>query len=209
MKITKYGHACFTVEENGETLVIDPGGFSQDFIPNSTITAIVITHEHGDHFDPDTLAAIYAKNPHSTLISTKEIVATMPDHQSIAVKPADTLQLGAFELEFFGGTHAEIHKSMPAIANLGVLINHTLYYPGDALTLPNLPIKTLALPVAAPWVKISEVIDFLIAAKPNFAFPTHDAILSKEGQQIVDRVVGAIAEEHAISYKRLSISMEV
>ena len=180
MKITKYGHACFTVEENGETLVIDPGGFSQDFIPNSTITAIVITHEHGDHFDPYTLAAIYAKNPHSTLISTKEIVATMP-----------------------------IHKSMPAIANLGVLINHTLYYPGDALTLPNLPIKTLALPVAAPWVKISEVIDFLIAAKPNFAFPTHDAILSKEGQQIVDRVVGAIAEEHAITYKRLSISMEV
>ena len=68
MKLTKYEHACFTLETAGEVLVVDPGSFTDDFVVTDNIAAIVVTHEHADHFDPDKLAAIYAKNPNLSLI---------------------------------------------------------------------------------------------------------------------------------------------
>lgn len=209
MKLTKYQHACFTVEKDGQALVVDPGNISDDFSVPDNVVAIVITHEHADHFDPDVLATIYNKNPDSLLLADQTIIDQMPDHNSKAVQPGDKLQIGAFVLEFFGGTHAEIHSSMPRIANLGVLVNETLYYPGDALTVPKRPIDTLALPVAAPWVKISEVIDFLVAAQPRLAFPTHDAILSAAGHAVVDGMLNTIADSQSITYQRLDAPIDL
>ena len=51
MKLTKYEHACFSVEHDGMTLVVDPGNFTTDFIAPEGVIAVVITHEHSDHFD--------------------------------------------------------------------------------------------------------------------------------------------------------------
>ena len=67
MKLTKYLHACFTLEKDDQLLVVDPGIYSTDFIASENIIGVIITHEHSDHFDPDTLARIYNKNPNSTL----------------------------------------------------------------------------------------------------------------------------------------------
>jgi L-ascorbate metabolism protein UlaG (beta-lactamase superfamily) len=53
MKLTKYEHACFTVEKDDQVLVVDPGSFSSDFIAPAGVVAIVVTHEHGDNFDPE------------------------------------------------------------------------------------------------------------------------------------------------------------
>ncbi|MDB5167103.1 MAG: hypothetical protein JWN26_248 [Candidatus Saccharibacteria bacterium] len=203
MKITKYEHACFTVEEDGQILVVDPGNFTTDFQVTNNIVAIVITHEHADHFDSDLLASIYDKNPDSVLISLKSVTQEMPDHKSQAVTAGDVVTVGPFDLEFFGGTHAEIHPDIPLIDNLGVLINQKLYYPGDSFALPNKPIDVLALPVSAPWLKISETIEFLIAVKPRLVFPTHDAILSPSGKGIADRLVPIFAEKLGTSYTRL------
>jgi len=156
MKLTKYEHACFTLETAGEVLVVDPGSFTDDFVVTDNIAAIVVTHEHADHFDPDKLAAIYAKNPNAVFVSLPAIVDKLPGHKSHAVRPGDKVDIGPFRLRFFGGKHALIHVSLPLIDNLGVLINDTVYYPGDSFTLPNTPVDVLALPVGAPWLKLSE-----------------------------------------------------
>ncbi|MET0980129.1 MAG: hypothetical protein ABWX90_02655, partial [Candidatus Saccharimonadales bacterium] len=119
------------------------------------------------------------------------------------VTDGDTLTVGSFSLEFFDGAHATIHETYPVPANLGVLINDLLYYPGDSLHIPaGLSIDTLALPVAAPWLKISEVIDFLLAIHPRAAFPTHDAILSTVGKELVDQLIGHVARTNDIIYLR-------
>lgn len=203
MKLKKYEHACFTVEDAGQVLVVDPGNLTNDFVVSNNIVAVVITHEHGDHFSPDLLAAIYDKNPNSILISLSAIIDKMPDHKSKAVKAGDKVDVGPFTLEFFGGKHALIHDSLAIIDNIGVLINESVYYPGDSFALTNRPVDVLALPSSAPWLKISESIDFLVATKPMLAFPTHDAILSDAGKQIVDRVLSKAAENHTIAYNRI------
>ena len=56
MRITKFGHACVRVEHDGATVVIDPGVFT-DVEAVDGAGAVLITHEHPDHYLPDHLRA--------------------------------------------------------------------------------------------------------------------------------------------------------
>lgn len=209
MKLTKYQHACFTVEEDNKILVVDPGNFTGDFIAPEHVAGIVITHIHPDHFDHEQLAAIIDKNPDAIIIGHEAVVSQIEVFQTKAVNAGDTLSVGPFNLEFFGGEHALIHRSMPVAANLGIMINELLYYPGDSFTNPKKPVDALAIPASAPWMKMSEAMDFLTEIKPRFAFPTHDAILSDVGKGLSDRLLGNIATANNIEYKRLESPIEI
>lgn len=209
MKLTKYEHACFTVEKDKHVIVVDPGGFSGDFIAPENVVAVVVTHTHGDHFDSDILAAIHAKNPEALLLADKTVTDIVPEFSNHPVNPGDKVTVEGFTLAFFGGKHAEIHPSMPAVPNVGVLINDLLYYPGDALTAPDVPVDTLAIPAAAPWLKIGEVMDFLLAVQPRFAFPTHDAILSEIGKELSDAMLSRTAQSAGIEYRRLDSTINI
>lgn len=209
MKLTKYDHACLTLEKNDRLIVIDPGTFTRDFTVPNDVSAIVVTHQHADHFDPDLIAAIYATSPRALLLADRSIIDLVPDSRGHAVTAGDKVDVDGFDLEFFGGTHANIHASLPTIANIGVLVDDTLYYPGDSLTLPGKPVDILALPAAAPWLKISEAIDFMTAVRPRFAFPTHDAVLSDLGKRVHDTMLEQAAKSAGITYQRLQSPIEI
>lgn len=209
IKLTKYDHACFTVEKDGQVLVVDPGNFSTDYLPSNNVVGIVITHEHPDHYDPEQIAAVIDKNPDAIIIGHESVVSKIEAFQSQAVDAGDQLKVGFFDLEFFGGTHAVIHRSIPVIPNLGVMINDLLYYPGDSFTLPGRPVDTLAIPAGGPWVKIGDAMDFLELIKPRLAFPTHDAVLSDIGKESVDKWLQQAAQRHGVEYKRLDLPVEL
>lgn len=209
MKLTKYEHACFTVEKDGQLIVVDPGNFTTDFIAPEHVVAVVITHEHADHFDHEQLEAIIDKNPNAVIIAHPDITSKIEVFNTKAVTAGGVHSVGAFDLQFFGGQHASIHDSLASIPNLGVLINDLLYYPGDSFFIPDASVDTLALPVTAPWLKIGEAMDFLVAIRPRAAFPTHDAIASDIGKQLVDRLIGATATAHGIAYARPSGDIEI
>jgi L-ascorbate metabolism protein UlaG (beta-lactamase superfamily) len=209
MKLTKYEHACFTVEKEGQILVVDPGGFTSDFIAPENVVGVVVTHEHQDHFDHEQIAAIIDKNPNAIIIGHNDIMKQIEVFTTKSVAAGDTVEVGPFSLEFFGGEHAVIHPSMPVVANLGVMINDLLYYPGDSFTLPEKPVDVLALPIGAPWLKISETMDFLTAVKPRLAFPTHDAVLSNIGKSLPDRMLTGFAESYGGIYQRLEEPIEI
>lgn len=209
MKLTKYRHACFTVEEGRKVLVVDPGGFSTDFIAPESVVAVVITHEHPDHFDPERLAEIMDKNPEAIILAPHSISDRLEAFSHQAVTAGETIEAGPFTLAFHGGQHATIHEGIPTIENIGIMINDLIYYPGDSFVLPGQPVDTLLLPASAPWLKASEAMDFLSAVKPRLAIPTHDAILSVEGQEIADRLLGMGAQTTGSEYQRLETSVEI
>ena len=70
MRITKFGHACVRLETDGHVIVLDPGGFTEPEAVDGA-TAVLITHEHADHYSADhlrrtdapihTIAAVAAK----------------------------------------------------------------------------------------------------------------------------------------------------
>jgi L-ascorbate metabolism protein UlaG (beta-lactamase superfamily) len=204
VKLTKYTHACFTVEKNGASIVVDPGGFSTDLVIPENVVAVIVTHVHADHTDKTQLQAIIDKNPRAVIIGHDQVVDAVAPLPTASVATGETVQVAPFTLSFFGGEHALIHQSIPRIANLGVLINDAIYYPGDSFAPPNVAVDTLALPTSAPWLKMSEVMDFLVEVHPRFAFSTHDALWTDAGKRIVDRLLGGYAQTNGIEYRRLA-----
>ena len=208
MKITKYEHACFVVEQNDEKLVVDPGAYTTDLDVPAGVVGVVITHEHADHMDKSHLQAIAGANPDAIIYAHQDIVAKLGEFKTQSVVAGEGIKAGNFELEFFGGQHATIHADIPVIANLGVMINGRIYYPGDSFTLPEREVEVLALPVSAPWMKLSEAIDFAREVKPSMIFPTHDAILSDVGKGLPDRLVPSLLDS-TIKYQRLVEPLDI
>jgi hypothetical protein len=137
------------------------------------------------------------------------ITEKMPDHASHAAKPDDTITVGVFKLDFFGGTHAEIHSTIPLIDNIGVMINNLIYYPGDSFVVPERPVQVLALPASGPWLKTSAAIDFLLSVRPTRVFPTHNIHNSERGQQLFDRIVSGFSEKANIEYMPLAVGQSI
>ena len=204
MQLTKFKHACFTVTKDMQTVVVDPGVFSNDFIAPDNVVAVIITHQHPDHADPARIKSVLERNPDAVVYAHESVGLSLPGIQIKPVQAGDSIASSPFTFAFYGGNHAVIDESIPPIANLGVMINDHLYYPGDSFVVPDEPVRTLALPIAAPWMKISEAMTFLAQIKPDKAFPTHDAILSLEGKEVYDQLLIASAGTHDTSYQRLA-----
>lgn len=209
MNITKYMHSCFVVEKGGQRIVVDPGVWSEDFVAPENVVAIVITHEHADHLDAEKLNAIVAVSPDAVVFAHADVLTKIEGLKTQAVAAGDPVPVGEFTLRFTGGEHATIHPSRPRFANLGVIIDDALYYPGDSFDLPGAVVHTLAIPASAPWMKVSEAMDFLTAVKPVRVFPTHDAILSETGKQLMDSMLSATAESINARYERLPLGTTV
>lgn len=209
MQLTKFEHACFTLEKDNQTLLFDPGNYTSDLVIPSTVIAVILTHEHADHFDKALLQQIINKNPSAIILAPADMTRQLPDIPTDVISPGLDMNIGPFTLRFFGGEHAVVHPDIPIVTNIGVLVNDSFYYPGDSFALPDTPFSTLALPVTAPWLKISESIDFMLATKPRLAFPVHDHIASDEGKALVDRILSGFANQHAITYKRISEPLHI
>lgn len=181
MRLTKLEHACLIIEKDGRRLVVDPGSFTSPLMDLQDVDAIVITHEHADHWTPDQLTHLLASNPGATIHGPAGVAAAAEAFDVHVVTDGDSVEVGPFTLAFFGTRHAVIHESIPVIDNVGVLVDSTLFYPGDQFTVPPVPVPVLATPVGAPWLKVAEVIDYVAAVKPTLTFPTHEQTLSEPG----------------------------
>ncbi|UIP58942.1 MBL fold metallo-hydrolase [Agromyces marinus] len=187
MRVTKLEHAALVVEHSGDRLFIDPGKFTTPITEASGALAVVITHLHDDHWTPEQLARIGERNPDVRVFGPKGVVEAAAD-TGIAVErvePGDAVEVGPFRLRFFGGSHAVIHPSIPVIDNVGVLVDDALYYAGDSFAVPEgVEVDVLAAPAGAPWMKISEAMDYVMAVRPKRAFPTHEMVLSRAGKEL-------------------------
>ena len=189
MKLTKHEHAALVLEKSGETLVVDPGAFTMPLTDLRHVVAIVITHEHPDHWTPEQLDRIIAMNPDAKIFGPQGVAIAASAYPVTVVHDGDEITVGQFTLAFFGEKHAVIHSSLPIIDNVGVLIDNTLFYPGDSFTVPPVEVDVLAVPAGAPWLKIGEVMDYVAAVKPKRSFPTHEMVLSVIGKNMAnDRI---------------------
>lgn len=191
MRVIKHEHAALTVEEQGKRLMIDIGGFT--VLPEhlTHVVAIVVTHEHADHWTPEHLLRIQEISPGARIFAPQGVANAIANNRAAdgievtVVAPGEEVFVEPFTLRFFGGKHAVIHESMPIVDNVGVLVNETLYHPGDSYAVPEgVDVPLLAAPVGAPWLKIGEAMDFVLAVAPETTFPIHEMTLSYLGQQM-------------------------
>ena len=208
MKLTKLEHAALIIELAGKKLYIDPGSFTTALSRTAGTVAVVITHEHADHWTPEQLGRIVDMNADLRIFAPAgvalAIAAVNADLVVTTVQAGDTALVEPFRLRFFGATHAVIHESIPVIDNVGVLVNDELYYAGDAFTIPEgVEVGTLAVPAAAPWMKISEAMDYVLAVQPKRSFSTHEMLLSRAGKDLSNARIQSVTEQGGGEFFRL------
>lgn len=194
MNVKKLGHACLELSKGSETIMIDPGKYTEPVEVRPGVLAVVITHAHDDHCFEAQLDRIVAVNPDVVIYGTDEVCRRLANYNTVAVHHGDFFEVGSFTIEFFGDLHQEIHRTIPLIQNCGVMIDGKLYYPGDSYTQPDREVELLACPTSAPWLKIGDVMDFIQAVKPKRSFATHNALLSDKGHELNNSRVQMVTE---------------
>lgn len=200
MNITKYGHACLDIREGDSRLIIDPGVYCElpDF---DNVAALVVTHMHQDHYDEVKVQKILAANPEVFVFAPQDLATQMPKANNLVIATNGlSQQVDDFHLEFFGDQHATIDESLPVCENASVLVNDTLYYPGDSLTACPKPYTILAVPTMAPWLKFSDAVPFIEASPADTVFPTHNGLINADGQAIYDRLFGTVCQNAGKRY---------
>ena len=82
-----------------------------------------------------------------------------------------------------------------------MLVNDALYYAGDSFAVPDgVSVDVLAAPAGAPWMKIAESMDYVMAVKPRRAFPTHEMVLSRAGKDLSNARLGWATEQGGGEY---------
>jgi L-ascorbate metabolism protein UlaG (beta-lactamase superfamily) len=198
IKLTKKTHSCIRLEKDGQTLVIDPGAFSEADAAVGA-DAVLVTHEHLDHFSEDRLRTGLEANPAAeiwTLHSVADQLSAAFPGRVHTVGHGDTFTAAGFDVQVHGELHAVIHPDLPRITNVGYLVDGSVFHPGDAFTVPNHPVETLMLPVHAPWNKVSEVIDYVREVRPRRAIDIHDVLLKDMARGMYDMHIANLGGSH-------------
>jgi L-ascorbate metabolism protein UlaG (beta-lactamase superfamily) len=107
-------------------------------------------------------------------------VVAEKDGTSIAIDP------GTFSPDVAGLSQPFI----PSCANVGFLLDGSVYHPGDAYHVPKAPVTTLLLPTSGPWMKFGETIDYVRAVQPQQTMQIHESLLSETGQKAAGSLLG-------------------
>jgi hypothetical protein len=190
MRFTKLGHSCVRLEKDGAVLVIDPGGWSDAAAVLAGAAAVMVTHEHADHLDADAVRAALRAGPELTLWANPQIALQFTEfgdrvHETRA---GDVLSPAGFEVHVYGHDHALIHTDIP---------------PVDSCTVPQQPVRTLLVPIAGPWLKAGDMIDYFRAVAPARAYAIHDAILNDNGLGLMTWLLSVAAAPSGVPVTRL------
>lgn len=198
MRITHLGHSAVLVEVDGTRLLIDPGNFSDAWHDVTDLDAILVTHQHPDHLDPEHAPALLTANPDAQVYVEPQVL----DEHDLAGRgqglAADTrVEINGVSVAAVGGTHAVIHRDIPLIGNVGLVLSAeghpTLFHPGDSLATIPQGIDVVAVPAYGPWAAMKETIDFVRAVDAPQGFLIHEGLLNEQGWSLTFNRTGEMS----------------
>ena len=206
MRLTKLEHACVRLEKDGVILVIDPAAWS---MPRALegVSAVLVTHEHFDHFDADGLRAALTADPGLQLWTNDSVAsefAGFSQDQVHIVDDGDAFSVAGFDVHAYGHLHAVLHRDIPVIANTGFLIDGNVFHPGDSFTVPQDPVQTLLLPGSGPWLKTGEMIDYAREVSPDHGYVIHDALFNETGLMVLDNFLPMCGKDEG-TFRRVDV----
>ncbi|MBR4888316.1 MAG: MBL fold metallo-hydrolase [Clostridia bacterium] len=155
MKITWLGHACFKIESEGYSVVIDP--FDPEMLPwlpavNTTADRVLCSHGHGDH---NYTAAVEVKASGAAPLRVEEI-ATWHDDENGTLRGPNTMFI--LEGEGLRVAHVGDLGCMPNVEQLEKLKN----------------LDVLCIPVGGYYTINAEMAKQIVSAvEPRVVIPMH------------------------------------
>jgi L-ascorbate metabolism protein UlaG (beta-lactamase superfamily) len=172
MKVTKYPQSCLLLEKDGQRIVIDPGSFfSAKFSLDELgdIKAVLFTHQHKDHLDPDLLEELLAKK---ICLYGNADVSTKIGHGACQIESGAGFTVAGFAIMPHDLPHFTTQTMQDPPQNTGYIIDGTFFHPGDSVKNDDVRIRDLAAPIAGGFT-FDNTIEFARSLEARRLLPIH------------------------------------
>lgn len=182
LKITFIGHATLMLTFNEKIIHIDPVSQEADYTAMPKADLILVTHSHGDHFDPGVIEHLRKEN--TSLVLSEDCAGAVSG--GIVMQNGDTKSIGGFTIEAIPAYNI-VHKRAsgepyhPQGVGNGYVItfgDKRLYVAGDTENTPEMKalegIDIAFLPMNLPYTMTPEMVaDAARAFRPKILYPYH------------------------------------
>lgn len=182
LKITFIGHASLMFEFDGKVIYNDPVGQYGDFSGLPKADVILAAHEHGDHFDLETIQKI-SKNG-TKVVMTPLCEAKLPggivlkNGESTTVEGIRIEAVPAYNLVHMRSPGAPYHPKGVGNGYVVTFGDKRVYVAGDTENIPEMRalgrIDVAFLPMNLPYTMTPEMTaDAARMVKPKILYPYH------------------------------------
>lgn len=205
MKITKHLHSCLSVEENGTTLLFDPGiytyqdkGLAIDSLKQ--LDYLLITHEHHDHMFVPFVKEIVAKFPKVQIISNTSVQTILASYNIHVATEGNEI------VSFEDAPHEHVFGQSPK--NISITILGKLTHPGDSMRFTKTA-EILALPIQSPWGSYVQALEKAKEIKPKVVIPIHDWHWKDEARNQFYQRATEYLKEFGIEFKSMETNVTI
>lgn len=197
IRVTKHHHACVIVDDGATRILVDPGTLGPPVLLDG-IDAVLISHRHTDHLDPDLIArAVEQSIP---VWAPADALEDLGDHHRIREAVAgDSFTVGSLTVQVAGDRHAEVHPHIAGPLNRAYLIGGAVFVTGDEHPIPPGPFTALVTPIDAPWLRATDLIRYVHTLAPDAVIGVHDGLLNQRGRDVAHHSARTLVNEGAVS----------